>query len=81
MKSEIPEVFWKIVKARFERMPSNLTLVIGGFGSLKKEEILQHLEKKDEIGELLVKMEMEYLKLFKQEAESYEKAFNNTSQL
>jgi hypothetical protein len=77
MKDDIPEIFWEIIKARFERMPSNLKLVIGGFGALKKEEILQHLEKRDEIGRLLVKMQIEYLKLFKEEAESYEKTFNN----
>jgi hypothetical protein len=77
MKDEIPEIFWELVKARFEKMPSNLRLVIGGVGSLKKEEILKHIEKKDEIGELLVRMEMEYLKLLKEEVESYEEAFNN----
>jgi hypothetical protein len=76
MREEIPEIFWELVKARFERMPSNLRLVIGG-GSLKKEEILKHIEKRDEVGEFLVRMEMEYLKLIKEEAESYEEALNN----
>ncbi|MCC5994106.1 MAG: hypothetical protein LM587_00720 [Candidatus Aenigmarchaeota archaeon] len=77
MKEEIPEIFWELVKARFERMPPNLRLVIGGVGSLKKEEILNHIEKKDEIGELLGRMEIEYLKLIKEEVESYEEALNN----
>jgi hypothetical protein len=77
MKEEIPEVFWEIIKARFEKMPPHLKLVIGGFGSLKKEEILEHIEKRDEIGKLLVETQLEYLKLFKEEAESYEKTFNN----
>jgi hypothetical protein len=77
MREEIPEIFWELVKARFERMPPNLRLVIGGIGSLKREEILKHIEKRDEVGELLVRMEMEYLKLIKEEAESYEEALNN----
>ena len=77
MREEIPEIFWELVKARFERMPPNLRLVIGGIGSLKREEILKHIEKRDEVGEFLVRMEMEYLKLIKEEAESYEEALNN----
>jgi len=54
-------------------MPHNLKLVIDGFGVLKKEEILQHLEKRDEVGKLLVRMQIEYLKMFKKEVESCEK--------
>jgi hypothetical protein len=77
MREEIPEIFWELVKAKFERMPPNLRLVIGGIGSLKKEEILKHIEKRDEVGEFLVRMEIEYLKLIKEEAESYEEALNN----
>jgi hypothetical protein len=73
MKEDVPEIFWEIVKARFERMPRNLKLVIDGFGVLKKEEILQHLGKRDEVGKLLVRMQIEYLKTFKKEVESCEK--------
>ena len=73
MKDEISDAIWSVVKARFERMPRNLRLVIGGCGSLSKEEILQHLEKKDETGRFLVRMQLEYIKVFKEEAESYEK--------
>ena len=74
---KIPEEFWEIVLARFEKMPSHLKIVIGGYGALSKEEILEHIRKRDEIGEFLVKMHLEYFKLFKEEAVSYEKAFNN----
>lgn len=76
---EIPEFFWDVVKARFEKMPPYLKLVIGGVGALKKEEIIEHIEKRDEIGKLLVQSQINYLKIFKEEAESYEKAFNNTA--
>ncbi|MGC9058929.1 MAG: hypothetical protein ACP5H3_00770 [Candidatus Aenigmatarchaeota archaeon] len=78
---EIPEVFWKIAKARFEKMPSHLRLFIGGIGSLTKEKILDEIEKRSEIGKLLVKMQLEYLKLFKEEAESYEKTFDYTTRV
>ena len=75
----IPDAVWEIVRARFERMPPHLRLVVGGFGqALKKEEILEHIEKRDEIGKLIVETQLEYLKSFKDEAESYEKIFNKT---
>jgi len=77
MKEKIHDEIWEIVLARFERMPSNLKLVIGGYGALSKDEILEHIRRKDEIGKFLVKMQLEYFKLFKEEAISYEKAFNN----
>ena len=77
MKDKIPESFWSVVEARFKLMPDNLRIVIGGYGSLSKKEILKHLRKRDEIGKLLVKMQIEYLKILKEEAESYEKSFNN----
>jgi hypothetical protein len=65
------------VIARFERMPPHLKLVIGGIGALSKEDILNHLRKKDEIGKLLVKMQIEYLKLLAEEAKRYEENINN----
>ncbi|RLI95942.1 MAG: hypothetical protein DRP00_06075 [Candidatus Aenigmatarchaeota archaeon] len=73
----IPKKFWEVVKARYERMPENLKLVIGGYGSLSKKEILEHLERKDEVGKFLVRMQLEFFKVLREEAESYEKAFNN----
>ena len=74
---KIPDELWEIVLARYERMPSHLKLVIGGYGALTKKEILEHIKKRDEIGKFLVKMQVEYFKIFKEEAMSYEKAFNN----
>jgi len=80
MKEKIPEEMWEIVLARFERMPPNLKLVIGGYGALSKEEVIEHIKKRDEIGRFLVKMQLEYFKLFKEEAISYEKAFDNKTE-
>ena len=75
--SEIPEAFWEIAIARFKKMPSHLKLIIGGIGTLSKEDILNHLRRRDEIGRLLVKMQIEYLKLLAEEAKSYEESINN----
>ncbi|MEM5878202.1 MAG: hypothetical protein QXF12_04970 [Candidatus Aenigmatarchaeota archaeon] len=78
MKDEIPDFFWDVVKARFERMPSHLKLVIGGVGPLEKNDIIKHIEQRDEIGKILVKTQLNYLRIIAEEAESYEEAFDNT---
>ncbi len=65
----IEEEFWEIAKARFECMPENIRIAIGGFGELDKKKILEHLERRDDLGKLLVKMQINYLTLFKREAE------------
>ncbi|MEM2506253.1 MAG: hypothetical protein QXF61_04335 [Nitrososphaeria archaeon] len=59
---EIPEFFWKVLKTRFEKMPGNLRITIGNL-TLTKDEILECLEKKNETGKLLAKIELEYLRL------------------
>ena len=59
---------WKIVKARIEAMPANLKLSIGGIGSFSKQDLIKHIEDKDQIGELLVRAHFNYLRSFKKEA-------------
>lgn len=59
---------WKIVKGRIRGMPSHLRLSIGGGGFLDKQQLLEHIDNKDEIGQLLVKMHFNYLRSFKKEA-------------
>lgn len=58
---------WAIVTERVHAMPAHLRMSIGGT-SLTKEELLEHLKKRDEIGALLVKIHLNYLRSFKQEA-------------
>ena len=67
--NEISNDYWIVVKSRFEQMPENMKISIGGFETLTKEDIIEHIEKKDQIGQLLVKMQMNYLRLFKKEAD------------
>lgn len=58
---------WKLAEFRIEAMPSNLKLSIGNQGILSKSELLQHVKKRDDIGELIVKTQINYLKFFKKE--------------
>lgn len=70
MSDYIPDEFWEILIKRYERMPSHIKVVIGGLGALERDKIISHLKKRDEIGELIAQIELNYLKLFKEEAES-----------
>jgi len=68
LTGEFSEDEWKVVRARIEAMPDNMKLSIGGFKSLDKNELLQHIDNKDELGKLLVKVHFNYLRSFKEEA-------------
>jgi len=70
MGTSIPDDFWDVLIKRYERMPPHTKIVIGGFGAIGKDKILEHLKKRDELGALIAQIELNYLKLFKEEAES-----------
>jgi len=54
----------KLVIARLKTMPSNLRISIGN-SVYSKEELIEKVEKEDEIGKLIVKVQLNYLKSFK----------------
>lgn len=66
---ELIEEDWEIAKIRVKSMPSHIRLAIGGYGQLSKDEIIEHLEQRDEIGKRIVEMQINYLKFFKKEME------------
>lgn len=68
---EHSEVMWKIVRARVSTMSSNLRLSIGGFGTMDKNQLIAHIDKKDEVGKILLRAHMNYIKSFKQEANQF----------
>ncbi|PIO05987.1 hypothetical protein COT29_03210 [Candidatus Micrarchaeota archaeon CG08_land_8_20_14_0_20_59_11] len=55
----------RIVLTRLECMPANLKLYVGDAGGFSKEELIEHVKAKDEIGELIVSAHMRYLQSFK----------------
>lgn len=57
----------KIVLARLDSMPPNMKLSIGRYGSFSKSQLIKQVENKTEIGELVIKMYMNYLRSFKDE--------------
>ena len=68
MPEEFTEEEWKIVKLRVLSMPANMQIFIGG-SSFKKDELVQHVENRDDVGKLLLKIQLNYLRSFKKEAE------------
>ncbi len=57
----------KIVLARLETMPADMSLSIGSAGSLDKWKLMEHVEQDDEIGKLIVEIYMNGLRSFKQQ--------------
>jgi len=67
-KKNVSDDEWKIVKARVQRMPPHLKLHIGGLGSFSKEQLVDEINKKSDVGKLLVKINLNYLRSFKEES-------------
>ena len=58
-----------IVIARLETMPESMKVSIGRFGSFGKWDLITHVRKEDEIGELVADIYMENLRSFKKEVQ------------
>lgn len=58
---EITDEDWKVIEKRAEELPDNFHIGIVG-EVLSKEELLQHIHKKDEIGEAYVKMQFRFIR-------------------
>lgn len=58
------EDMWDIVKARIEKMPPHMKISIGN-KDYDKNSIIKHVENRDEVGKLILEMEMNYLKALK----------------
>ena len=57
--------FQKLVLARLQTLPRGYSISIGSKGKITKEEALNHVSKKDEIGELLIAADRHYFNLLK----------------
>ena len=64
-KRAITDEEWKIVKFRMLSMPSTIKLYVGGSPGMTKDDIIIHLSNRDEMGELIVRMQMHMIQSFK----------------
>lgn len=62
-KQEIQDDVWQLVKFRImQSMPATAKLAIGEMGAFSKDDLIDHLNRKDEIGESIVKMQLAMLR-------------------
>lgn len=59
-----------IVLERLRIMPRTVKLNIGNYGSYNRDELIEAVTNKTELGNLIVKMHMSYLRSFKERVES-----------
>lgn len=55
----------KIVIARLETLPPDKKISIGSSGEFTRDEIIERVEKGDEIGKKMIQVEMEFLRALK----------------
>ncbi len=56
------ELIKEIVIERLKTMPEDIGISIGSEGSFKKKELIELVEKGDEIGKKIVEVEMNFLR-------------------
>jgi hypothetical protein len=56
----------ELVIARLKTLPSDKKLSIGSEGDFARDELIEHVEKRDELGKKVIQVQMEYLRLLKE---------------
>jgi len=65
-ENQTQELIKKIVIARLGVLPSNIKISIGSEGDFSKEELIEHVENGDDIGDKMIAVELEYLRALKE---------------
>ncbi len=61
LNEEEKEQLKKIVLARLNVMPKDISVTIGS-ENLKREELVEHVQLEDEVGKQMIEIELEFLK-------------------
>lgn len=61
----VNEEIKKLVITRLSTMPANMKLSIGSYGTFSKNELMENVRKENEVGKLVIEMQLNYLKSFK----------------
>ena len=62
MTEKISEELKKSVLWRLEAVPPNFKLSVGNKGTFTKEELIQHVQKGDEVGSMFANMQLSFMK-------------------
>ena len=61
----------ELVKARLSVLPQNINISIGSDGAFKRDELIQHVDLCDSVGEKIIQIDMAFLQALKK-GEFYE---------
>ena len=64
-EQETNEEIKKIVIARLETLPPNKRISIGSSGEFTKDQLIEKVQKGDEVGKKIVQIELEFLRSLK----------------
>lgn len=56
----------QLVVARLRSLPSNRKISIGSAGEFSKDELIERVEKQDQIGKKIIAVQLEYLRALKE---------------
>lgn len=56
----------ELVIARLKTLPSDKKLSVGSSGDFTRDQLIEHVDKKDELGKKIMEVQMEYLRLLKE---------------
>jgi len=65
MKEEIAKEAKELVIARLLLLPSGKKISIGSYGNFTKEELIENINKGNEVGKKIIEIEMDFLKALK----------------
>lgn len=66
LEQKISEDLKKLVIARLDVLPPDKKVSIGSVGAFNKNELIEHVEKEDDIGKKVIEVELTYLKALKE---------------
>ncbi|MBU2472696.1 hypothetical protein KKE74_01540 [Patescibacteria group bacterium] len=75
-KKKIKKEIKDLVIARLDVLPSGKKISIGSSGEFTKDQLIEHVEKEDDIGKKITEIELAYLQAIK-EGVFYEQDFSD----
>ncbi|MDP4012915.1 MAG: hypothetical protein Q8R00_04905 [Candidatus Nanoarchaeia archaeon] len=64
-REKISKEIKQLVLVRLETLPSDKKISIGYYGDFEKADLINHVEKEDEVGKKIIEIEIEFLRNFK----------------
>jgi len=55
----------RLVMARLDVLPSNVGIAVGSAGNFTKDQLLEHIDDEDEIGQMFIELDLKFLRALK----------------